>query len=77
MGSAFHQLCPRYSGTLTSLPLRLLGYRKPLYYVPWPQEFALSKVSDKVVMVICSLASNSKRKQKAPIELENLQLQIV
>ena len=26
MGSAFHQLCPRYSGILTPLPLRLLGY---------------------------------------------------
>ena len=36
----------------------------------WPQEFALSQVSDKVVMVICLLASNSKRKQKALIELE-------
>ena len=30
MGSAFHQLCPIYSGTLTPLPLRLLGYRTPL-----------------------------------------------
>ena len=30
MGSAFHQLCPRYSGTLTPLPLRLLGYGTPL-----------------------------------------------
>ena len=24
-----------------------------LYYVLWPQEFSLSQVSDKVVMVIC------------------------
>ena len=31
MDSAFHQLCPRYSGTLTPhCPLRLLGYGKPL-----------------------------------------------
>ena len=30
MGSVFHSLCPRYSGTLTPLPLRLLGYGKPL-----------------------------------------------
>ena len=30
MGSAFHQLCPRYSGTLPPLPLRLSGYGKPL-----------------------------------------------
>ena len=30
MGSAFHQLCPRYSGTLTPLPPRLLDYAKPL-----------------------------------------------
>ena len=35
-----------------------------------PQEFSLSQVSDKVVMVICLLASNSKRKQKTLIELE-------
>ena len=40
------------------------------YYVLWPQEFSLSQVSDKVVMVICYLASNSKRKEKALIELE-------
>ena len=26
MGYAFHLLCPRYSGTLTPLHLRLLGY---------------------------------------------------
>ena len=26
----FHQLCPRYSGTLPPLPLRLLGYGKHL-----------------------------------------------
>ena len=25
MGSAFHQLCQRYNGTLTPLPLRLLA----------------------------------------------------
>ena len=30
MGSAIHQLSPRYSGTLTPLPLNLLGYGKPL-----------------------------------------------
>ena len=30
IGSAFHQLCPRYSGT--PLPLRLIGYGKPLPY---------------------------------------------
>ena len=36
MGSAFHQLCPRYSGTLTPLPLRLLGYGKPLPFTPSP-----------------------------------------
>ena len=29
MGSAFHQLCPRYSGTQSPLPLRLRGYGKP------------------------------------------------
>ena len=33
MGSAFHQLCPRYSETLTPLPLRLLGYGKPLPFL--------------------------------------------
>ena len=33
MGSAFHQLCPRYSGTLTPLPLRLLGYGTPLPFL--------------------------------------------
>ena len=34
MGSAFHQLCPRYSGTLTPLPLQLIGYEKPLpFYI--------------------------------------------
>ena len=26
MGSAFHLLCPRYGGTLTPLPLRVLAY---------------------------------------------------
>ena len=30
MGSAFHQLCPRYSGPLTPTALRLLGYGTPL-----------------------------------------------
>ena len=30
MGSAFHQLCPIYSGTLTPLPLRLLDYGNAL-----------------------------------------------
>ena len=25
----------------------------PLYYVLWPQEFSLSQVSDKAVIVIC------------------------
>ena len=34
MVSTFHQLCPRYSGTLTPLPLRLLGYGKPLPLFP-------------------------------------------
>ena len=38
MGSAFHQLCPRYSGTLTPMPLRLLGYGTPL-----PLPFTLKK----------------------------------
>ena len=31
----FLQLCPRYSGTLTPLPLRLLGYGTPLP-LPFP-----------------------------------------
>ena len=30
MGSAFHQLYPRYTETITPLPLRLLGYGKLL-----------------------------------------------
>ena len=33
MSSAFHQMCPRYRGTLTPIAptaLRLLGYGKPL-----------------------------------------------
>ena len=30
MGSVFHLLCLRYSGTLTPLPLRLLGKGKSL-----------------------------------------------
>ena len=30
MGSVIHLLFPRYSGPLTPLPLRLLGYGKPL-----------------------------------------------
>ena len=32
MGSAFHQLCWRYSGTLTPIALRLLGNGKPLTF---------------------------------------------
>ena len=35
MGSAFHQLCPRYNGTLTPTgptAIRLLGYGTPLPY---------------------------------------------
>ena len=35
MDSAFHQLCPRYNGTLTQPPLRLLDYRKPLPFLPF------------------------------------------
>ena len=31
MGSAFHQLCARYNGLKSPLPLRLLGYGKPLH----------------------------------------------
>ena len=30
MGSTFHQLCPRYSGTLTPTAPRVIGYGKPL-----------------------------------------------
>ena len=33
MGFAFHQLCPRYSGTLPPLPLRLFGYGKLLPFL--------------------------------------------
>ena len=29
------------------------GLKGPIYYVLWPQEFSLSQVSDKGVMVIC------------------------
>ena len=33
--------------------IRPTGYIKTVYYVLEPQEFSLSQVSDKVVMVIC------------------------
>ena len=40
MGSAFHQLCPRYSGTLTpppQLPLQLFDYGKPLAFIVYQE----------------------------------------
>ena len=40
-----------------------------IYYVVQTMECALSQGSDKVVIVICKLASNSIRQQRALIQL--------
>ena len=36
IGFTFHLPCPRYSGPLTPLLLRQLGYGKPKLYLPFP-----------------------------------------
>ena len=49
MGSAFHQLCPRYSGTLNPTARRLLGYGKPL---PLPIHLIQRGGRDKMVALL-------------------------
>ena len=43
----------------------------PMYYVVQTMECSLSQGSDKVVIVICKLASNNIRKQRALTQLIN------
>ena len=57
MGSAFHQLCPRYSGTLTPLPLRLLGYGTPLPFTV----LALCTLADDPLYFVLSFVIISQR----------------
>ena len=60
MGSAFHQLCPRYSGALTLLPLRLLGYGKPLPFLPVSDLFSESEL----VMDFERMKQDDRKKKK-------------
>ena len=48
MGSAFHQLCPRYSGTLTPRPLRLLSYGTPLPFFNHGNTLSINKASQAI-----------------------------
>ena len=53
MGSAFHQLCPRYSGTLTPIAPMALGYGKPLplpFTIKFRKKF--SEVYDTDILVV-------------------------
>ena len=62
MSSAFHQLCPRYSGTLTPLPLRLLGYGKPSPFLTSSQPRDLENAGRDVPTVLRDLANGNARK---------------
>lgn len=50
MGSTFHPLCLRYSGSLTLLPLWLLAYRKPLPFLFQNKAYIIFDINITVVL---------------------------